>query len=165
MTSQITKYTDKNQNIQKYFIMDTNYKNITMNNFKNLNTELLFHSLCHSIENSNDVILDYRYFKILAMPDNYDILIQYIMSIVNNVLNKYDDFVFHVCMKSLKITDVDKYYVFICKISEAFKTTFQDKLDKCYIYNAPFIFSQLITVISTFVDKKTQNKIEVVEKL
>jgi hypothetical protein len=48
------------------------------------------------------------------------------------------------------------------KISEVLKTSFPDNLEKCFIYKAPFIFSQFFSVISTFVDKKTLSKIELI---
>ena len=35
---------------------------------------------------------------------------------------------------------------------------------KCYIYNAPFIISNVINMISLFVDAETLKKIEIVDK-
>ena len=67
-------------------------------------------------------------------------------------------------MKTLSLRDIDKYYGFICKISQIMKSDFQDKMEKCYIYNASFVFSQLIKLISKFIDKKTQDKIQLVDE-
>ena len=67
-------------------------------------------------------------------------------------------------MKTLSLRDIERYYTFICRISQIMKTDFEDKMEKCYIYNAPFVFSQLIKLISKFIDKKTQDKIQLVDE-
>ena len=41
---------------------------------------------------------------------------------------------------------------------------FKNKLTKCYIYNAPFVFSQILNIVSLFIDKETQTKIQLVQK-
>jgi hypothetical protein len=67
-------------------------------------------------------------------------------------------------MKNLTIVDVDKHKEYIAYISEIFKDKYPDKLAKCYVYNAPFIFTQIFNIISVFIDKDTQKKIELVKK-
>jgi prophage DNA circulation protein len=66
-------------------------------------------------------------------------------------------------MNSITLLHIEKYFPFIQQISEVLKTTFPDKLNTCYIYNAPYIFSKLFSVVSMFIDKKTQQKIQLVE--
>jgi hypothetical protein len=65
-------------------------------------------------------------------------------------------------MKNLNISDVDKHYKFIQHISVLFKERYHNKLTKCFVYNAPFVFSQILNMISIFIDKETQSKIELV---
>jgi hypothetical protein len=48
-------------------------------------------------------------------------------------------------------------------MSEVLKTTFPDKLNICNVYNAPFIFSKVISIIGAFVDKKTQQKMKLMK--
>jgi hypothetical protein len=150
--------------IKNNFISDENfvskkYTGLQIN--KTLNEILL--AFCNS-NNENEIILDYRYFKVLSNLNcvHGDSIIQHVVDVIKSTLEKKDNFVIHACLKSLSLTDIDKYYQFICKISEILKTTFPDKLDKCFIYKAPFIFSQVFTIISVFVDKKTMAKIELV---
>jgi len=63
----------------------------------------------------------------------------------------------------LTISDIDQYYSIIREISEIFKMKFPDKLEECFIYNAPFIFTQFIKIVSVFADKKTMNKMKLVK--
>jgi hypothetical protein len=150
--------------IKNNFISDENfiskkYTGLKIN--KTLNEILL--AFCNS-NNENEIILDYRYFKVLSNLNciHYDSIIQHVVDVIHATIEKKELFIIHVCLKSLSLTDIDKYYHFICKISEILKTTFPDKLDKCFIYKAPFIFSQVFTIVSAFVDKKTLAKIELV---
>lgn len=118
--------------------------------------------LCFHI-NKNNVILDYRYFNFIAVPDNYIILIQHIISVIQPVLNKNNTFYFHINMDSLSLLHIDKYFTFIKQLIEILKETFPDKLEICYIYNAPYIFSQLFNTIGTIIDKKIRQKIKIVK--
>ena len=45
-----------------------------------------------------------------------------------------------------------------------FAQKYPDKLYKCYIYNASFIFESLLKIISTFIEKDTLNKILLVRE-
>jgi hypothetical protein len=112
---------------------------------------------------NNDIVLDYRYFKFISSPENYDAIIHYIVSIIQNVLKLQNSFVFHVNMNSITMLHIEKYFGFIKQMSETLKTMFPEKLNVCYIYNMPFIFSNLFAIISTFIDKRTQQKIKLMK--
>ena len=147
--------------ISTHFTLDTHLKqtkkNIVAFCFSDILTKLCFTS------KNNDIIIDYRYFKFIAVQENYNSIIKYIVHIINKVLETSSDFYFHVNLSSLTLLHIEKYFAFIRQISETMKTTFPDKLNKCYIYNAPFIFSNLFNTISIFIDKKTQKKIQMIK--
>ena len=152
-------------NIKDRFLLDENFKpkKSTLQQTNKILSELLL-GFCHSNED-NEILLDCRYFKLIYTLNciDGDSIIQHVINVIRTTLEKRELFIIHVCLKSLSLTDMDKYYKFICKISEVLKSTFPDKLDKCFIYKAPFIFSQLFSIISAFVDKKTMAKIELVD--
>jgi hypothetical protein len=118
--------------------------------------------LCFALDSQN-IILDYRYFKFIASVDNYDLLVCYIVSVIQSVLNKHETFILHVNLDSLTLLHIEKHFSFIKNISEVLKTTFPDKLNICNVYNAPFIFSKIISIIGAFVDKKTQQKMKLMK--
>jgi len=37
-------------------------------------------------------------------------------------------------------------------------------MNKCYVYNATFVFSKVLKLVSLFIDPETQQKIELVTK-
>jgi len=152
-------------NIQKHlinhFLKDEQLKN-TKKNIITISFNHLLNNLCFQLKN-NDIVLDYRYFKFLSRPENYEAIIQHIIYVIQNVLKTQELFVFHVNMSSTTLLHIEKYFGFIKQMSEILKTMFPEKLKVCYIYNAPYIFSNLFAVISAFIDKRTQQKIKLVK--
>lgn len=110
----------------------------------------------------NEIILNYIYFKHFATKETYNYILNYITNNIDIVLSKNREFTVHVNMKSLTIIDIDKHKSFIYTISGYLKDKYPQKLAKCYVYNAPYIFAQFFAIVSLFVDKDTQKKIELV---
>jgi len=161
MASAITNETlDVQKKINNHFL---SIDGIKMIKTSLLNTHIadILPRLCFAIDSDN-ILLDYRYFKFISSSENNDYIISYVISIIKNVLKSRETFTFHVNLESLTLLQVEKNYSFITKISETLKVTFPDKLNICYIYNAPFIFHKVITIIGAFVDNKTRQKIKLV---
>jgi isopentenyldiphosphate isomerase len=86
------------------------------------------------------MIIDYRYFKLLESINGLDkdYIIKYVMNHISLILKNQEHFVVHLCLHSLSLSDLEKHYTFMYKISEMLKTSFPDNLEKCFIYKAPF---------------------------
>jgi hypothetical protein len=110
------------------------------------------------------VFIEYSFFKFFANEGTYDVITNYIHDSFKNVLNNHETFIIHLSLKSLTLKEVEKHYSYIGKICNLFKTDFPDKLETCYIYNAPFIFTQIVSILSIFIDKTTREKIKLVNK-
>lgn len=120
----------------------------------------LMQFVCFS--SGNQLIVDYRYFKHIASPMSYQLITSRITDMIDEILSSHPKFVAHTCSKTLTVSDIDKHLGFIKSISNLLKTRYQDKMSKCYIYKAPFIFAQIYGIVSCFIDKDTQAKIELV---
>lgn len=131
-----------------------------INKVKNGEWEDILNGLCYIKENS--IILNYIYFKYIAKDDTYSYILKYITNNIDNILLTNSQFAVHVNMKNLTIVDIDRHKIFIQNISGFLKDKYPKKLSKCYVYNAPFIFTQIFTIVSMFIDKDTQKKIELV---
>ena len=121
----------------------------------------LMNYICYTHENV--VVMDYRYFKYIACENSYQLIINHFLTIIDSILNIQSSFTVCICIKSLTIGDIEKHITFIKNVSNILKNTYENKLDKCYIYKAPFIFSQIYNIISCFIDKVTQQKIVMVD--
>jgi sulfatase maturation enzyme AslB (radical SAM superfamily) len=124
--------------------------------------EEILRGLCYIKEKS--IILNYIYFRNLANEETYDYILNYIIHNIDNVLNENRNFIVHVNMKNLTVNDINKHKNFIQVMSTILKERYPEKLLKCYIYNAPFIFAKIFNIVSIFIDKETQKKIELVNK-
>lgn len=131
-----------------------------MSKIKNGDWTDILEKLCYV--NDNYAILDYKYFKHFAVTNTYTLIINYITTNLDDILKNYPCFNIQLNVKNLTIVDLDKHKLFIQQMSIYFKEKYPNKLLKCYIYNAPFIFSQLFNIVSKFIDKETQQKIELI---
>jgi len=146
------------------FFLKDNFFNSKKNMQINSCNDLL-NEFCN-INDEDDIILDYRYFKLLkkyktTIEDEQ--IIQHIINTIQKVLEKKNLFTVHVSLKSFTISDTENNYKLILNISNNLKTLYPNNLDKCYVYNAPFIFSQFYTILSLFVDKETIKKIKLIK--
>ena len=131
-----------------------------LNNVKNGEWDAILNGLCFT--NGNCVMLNYMYFKHIGNNETYGYILNYITNNIDKVLELNNEFIVCVNMKTLTVIDVDKHKDYIKLISEIFKTKYPDKLAKCYVYNAPYIFSQIFNIVSMFIDKETQRKMVLV---
>jgi hypothetical protein len=143
-------FLDNNNNLEKI-----------MNQIKKGNLNDILSKLCFI--NENAVIINYIYFKYLATETIYNYILTYITNNIDNVLLKNNEFIVHVNMQKLSISDIDKHKAFITNLSLVLKEKYPNKLLKCYIYKAPFMFKQIFNIINVFIDKETQEKIELVK--
>ena len=129
---------------------------------RNGNWNDIFKGICCIKE--NNIVLNYIYFKYIANDETYSYIMNHITNNINQILQTNNEFSVHVNMKSLTIVDIDKHKEFVQQISLFLKDNYPDKLEKCYVYNAPFMFSNFFNIVSMFIDKETQKKIELVNK-
>jgi len=134
---------------------------IIVDRIKKGNLNDILSKLCYVEKNA--VIINYIYFKYLATETMYNYILMYITNNIDNILLKYSEFIVHVNMYKLSISDIDKHQTFINNLSLVLKEKYPNKLLKCYIYKAPFMFKQIFNMISVFIDKETQEKIKLVK--
>lgn len=105
-----------------------------------------------------NVYIDNRHFKYIGHLTNYDIILDHIVASLHKVLETFPLYTIHLCLKSLTVGQIEKHYQFIKHACDVLKKTFVNKLNVCYIYQAPFIFNQLFRLITPFLDKLTISK-------
>ena len=140
--------------------IENNFSEKIINKIKNGQWNDILANLCCIKE--NNIILDYVYFKHFAHDDTYELILNCIIGNIDNIISKYSEFDVHVNLKYLTIIDIDKHKTFIQNISSFLKDKYPQKLSKCYVYNAPFVFTQFLNIVSIFIDKETLRKIQLV---
>jgi hypothetical protein len=119
----------------------------------------LLHQFCH-VKTKNEISINYEYFKHVNVFIEKPQILNYLIYIIQTVLNSFDAFTVHANIKKLTLLDIDKNKEFIFEMSNILKTRFNDKLELCFIYEGSFIFKQIYNLLSTFIDKSTLNKIQ-----
>ena len=114
--------------------------------------------------NENNITVDYYYFKYLGNVQTYDIFTNFVLGYIDRVLTTFDKFNVHVSIKKLSVLEINKHLNYIRFSSNLLKTKYQDKMGKCFIYNSSNMFSQIYEIMMPFIDKDTQEKIEIVSK-
>jgi len=158
------KKCENNESSESYDILFSNNhikSDKIMEYIRNNNYTEIFEGLLY-IKN-NSLIIEYKYFKYFASVNTYDIITNYIDNKILEILKKYNTFTIYVNMKSISIADIDKHRNYISYISKIFSEKYPNLLHKCYIYNAPYIFEKIFTMIRVFIDTETQTKIQIVE--
>lgn len=144
-----------------YLFLETSSTENIINKIKNGEWQDIICGLCTTKDNV--IILDNIYFKYFATKETYNIILSHIITNIDTILSIYDGFIVHINMKNLTITDVDKHLNFIKHISVLLKQRYSNKLIKCFVHNAPFVFSQILNIVSMFIDKETHAKIELIK--
>jgi len=150
--------------------MNYNFNNLTTNNNSNFSQSInmkinenklqeLLHNFC-SVKTNNEIVINYKYFKIINTFIDKNNILNYLIFIVDNVLKNYDTFIVHVNIEKLTLLEIDKNRDFVQNMSNILRDRFPDKLEVCFIYEGSFIFKQVYNLLSLFVDKKTLKKIK-----
>ena len=168
---EIHEYFSKNNDSKNNDSKNNDSKNNESNNVKETKNFISMHildKLCFNI-NDNNIIFDYKYFKNIVSNIKFDEILEnfltgFIVQKIKIVLVDFPVCNVHINLQGLTLLDIDKYSNFIGRFSTFMKITFPDKLDKCILYNAPYIFSKIYNLLSYFIDKKTQEKILLYEK-
>jgi hypothetical protein len=129
---------------------------------KNGEIEEILNNLCF-VNETNSIVLNYLYFKYIATKETYKYIMDFIINVIDKCLIHKSSFSVFVNMKGMKLIDIDKHRHFIQNMSTLLKDRYPNKLEKCFIHNAPIIFTQLYSVICLFIDKETQTKIVLVK--
>jgi hypothetical protein len=134
------------------------YKAIAISNTLTTMEELL-KKFCH-IENNNEIMINHDYLKKIKQYTSETTILNYMIFIIDSVLNKYTTFIANVYIDNLTLLDIDKNKYFIQNMCNILKEKFPDKLEICYVHNTPYLFAQLYSLLKVWVDKKTLAKIK-----
>jgi len=117
---------------------------------------------CYVVQ-ENHIVVDYSVFnaRIKKMDINMgNMFIGYMIRVFQQVLEQYSLMTVHVNLDSFQLLHVERHYEFFWGMSSTFQSTFPNsKLETCYIYNVPVLFSALLTCLTSFVDKDTKSKL------
>jgi hypothetical protein len=119
------------------------------------------------IPNTNNLFLDYTIFKQFANPDNYNIIIEHILSLIETIIRNFNIFSVHINLDTFTISAAERYKNIItmflnkCIINNS---GYSLKLDKMHIYNTPNSFQTISTILMPLIDNEIKTKIILYDK-
>jgi len=123
------------------------------------NLEELLHNFCY-IKINNEIIINFENYKIIRKQIDNKYILNYLIFVIENVLTNFETFIVHANIKKLTLLEIDKNKEFIYEMSPILKIKFNNKLEKCIIYEGSYIFKQIYKLFSLFIDKDTLSKIQ-----
>ena len=123
------------------------------------NLEELLHNFCY-IKINNEIIINFENYKSIRNQIDNNYILNYLIFVIENALTNFDRFIVHANIKKLTLLEIDKNKDFICEMASILKVKFNNKLEKCIIYEGSYIFKQIYKLLSLFIDKDTLSKIQ-----
>ncbi len=113
-------------------------------------------------QENDTIVIDYLYFKYIAGQTTYTIITELLLSIIDTIVKQNNTFYVYVNMRSCSLSDIDKHKTYMTSLVQILRDRYTDKLEQCYITNASFVFTSIYNFLCLIIDKKTQQKIQLV---
>lgn len=132
-----------------------------------MDTNELLQKTAYIIPNTNRVWIDYLIFKVYANPGNYTSIIQYLLSLIINVINIYGSFEIHINLDTFSISAAERYkdsiYLF-CEECIKLNTQFSNSISNMYIYNTPSVMDRISALFASIISTEVKSKIILINK-
>ena len=158
-------YSSSGKNI---FITKSQKNNCAESISNNFNIHDLIKKTIFNIPNTNMVYMDYTLFKLYANPENFQIIVDHIFIIINDVIQKYDNYESHINLNSFTISATERYKNIIdilCKKCIISNTRYSVHLKKMCIYYSPCMIENIARLLNPFIDPLIKTKITLYNKI
>jgi hypothetical protein len=150
-------------NVDKNIFFKNNQKTKCANEIsKQMNLQDLIRETMYVIPGTNQVFFNYTVFKLYANPENYNTIVQGIISLFKECIQIYNSFEIHVDLKSFTVSAATRYMTLIQTFcNECLKTDaeFSELATNLFIYNTPGMMDQISVLLKPFLHFAMRNKI------
>jgi hypothetical protein len=123
----------------------------------------LLGKICYTLgENNKSVIFDYNIFKEEGKQIKSSNVIDFFVIQIKRCLQQNQKFTMHIFIRKMYIIEIDENKNFYIAMVKRLRKEFDNKLDKCYIHNAPHFFSCLIDILKPFLNSRILSRIEII---
>lgn len=150
------------QNTKSLFFKNTQKLDCAAEITKNIQLDSLFKKTVFCENGTNRIYFDYIIFKSYGHPTIYDKLVEYILALFNECMDKYGHFEIHINLHSFTITAAQRYKDITCIFCNKClgrNTEFASHLDNLHIYNPPKMIDTLSNIFAGFIDDSIRSKV------
>lgn len=121
------------------------------------------------IPNTNGVFIDYTVFKMYATPENYDLILNHIISKFTECIEEFGEYNVYMNILGFTISSGERYKpiidLFYRKCFEQTQTVyFTNALNNMKILNAPAVMEQISSLFNSMVSPQVKTKIQIYKK-
>ena len=115
------------------------------------------------IPDSNCIYMDYPVFKMYAHPDNYSLIVDRFICIINGLIAQYGSFKMHLNMNSFTVSAAERYLPLIklfcteCAKDTSFSRA--EKMEQLFTYYTPIVISNIVPMIMKVSEKCLRKKL------
>lgn len=156
-----------NENKKNFFFRKSQKINFATKLCQNFDINQLLNNTVYILPNTNSVYFDYTIFKLYANHENYKLIIEYFLNLLNCCINNYNNFVLHVNLNSFTITAAERYKNAIelfCNECLKSQTRYARMLLKMYLYNSPSIVESVHNIFGNLVDPLVRDRLVIYSK-
>jgi hypothetical protein len=111
------------------------------------------------------VYIDYAVFKTFVCTDNYNLIVDYFMNVIQTIINEYGRYQLYVNLQTLTISAIERYRSFIMLLSSrCVAEQIEPFIEIFQIHNAPSFLTATSSLLSPFMPDSVKNKLVFVNK-
>jgi hypothetical protein len=163
LLSNIEKFKDTyySENKKNFFFKKTQKMDVATQICNQFNVEDMIRQTILRIPGTNKIYIDYSIFKLFANPENYNIIINNVISYFSTCIQECGNFECHINLNSFTITAAERYKYAIelfCKDCLKSETRYGRMLSKMYIYNSPGMIERFTSIFIHLIDPYVRDK-------
>ena len=153
------EYYDKNR---KNTIFKKNQKTDCAKQISNnIDIDLLMKNTMFIIPNTNKIYFSYEMFKFYANDDNYEIIQKNLLDLVQTCVHNFSNFELHMNINSFTVSGCERHKKFVISLTQQClqeKKNYSYLLTKFYVYYTPNTISNIIQIVTPFIDPVVRPK-------
>jgi len=119
------------------------------------------------VPNTNKVYFDYSVFKLYAIPENYESIVDRVLTFCTQCANHFHYFEVHVNIESFTVSAAQRYkdiIIMFCRECLVRDTRFTERLSGLYIYNTPNMIEHISAILMPLIPPDVRPKIQLYNK-
>lgn len=169
LMSQLEKFKEDyySTNSKNIFFKKSQKKDMAQQVSNTFNLDDLIRRTVCVIQDTHHIMFDYSVFKHYAHEENYNNIIEYSRSVIQECVNNHGKFVIHANIGSLTITSIERHRKLMEIINQLYlsgEDGLSQYFEELYMYYPPSMIDSIFTFIRPFLDASLMSKLIVVSK-
>jgi hypothetical protein len=151
-----------NKNTKNIFFKKQQKKECANYVRQNIEIDILLRATIFIIPNTSHIYFDYTLLKTYAMPDLYQTMIKYAITLFDECIQKYDMYEMHINLNTFTLSALERHYDVVrifCEECLRAGQCYSEKLTKLHIYYIPSIFDKMSLLLDKFIHEEVKKKI------